>query len=35
MATHDAEAAAGLDAEIRLDDGRMTWRRAPTAPAWA
>jgi putative ABC transport system ATP-binding protein len=34
MATHDAEAAAGLDAEIRLDDGRMTWRRPPTSAGW-
>jgi putative ABC transport system ATP-binding protein len=24
MATHDAEAAAGLDAEVRLDEGRLT-----------
>jgi putative ABC transport system ATP-binding protein len=27
MATHDAEAAAGLDAELRLDEGRMSWPR--------
>ncbi len=32
MATHDAEAAAGLDAELRLDDGRMRWQRPPAAP---
>jgi putative ABC transport system ATP-binding protein len=31
MATHDAEAAAALDAELRLDDGRPTW---PRPPAW-
>ena len=29
MATHDAEAAAELDAELRLDDGHPTWRRPP------
>jgi putative ABC transport system ATP-binding protein len=34
MATHDAEAAAELDAEIRLDDGRITWRRTPTSADW-
>jgi putative ABC transport system ATP-binding protein len=34
MATHDAEAAAELDAELRLDDGMATWRRAPAA-GWA
>ena len=28
MATHDAEAAAELDAELALDDGVMTWRRS-------
>ena len=32
MATHDAEAAAGLDAELRLDDGRMSWQRPPATP---
>ena len=32
MATHDAEAAAGLDAELRLDDGRMSWLRPPATP---
>jgi putative ABC transport system ATP-binding protein len=32
MATHDAEAAAGLDAELRLDDGRMSWQRPPAEP---
>ena len=32
MATHDAEAAAELDAEIRLDDGRMSWQRLPAEP---
>jgi putative ABC transport system ATP-binding protein len=32
MATHDAEAAAGLDAELRLDDGRMGWQRPPATP---
>jgi putative ABC transport system ATP-binding protein len=31
MATHDADAAAGLDAELRLDDGRLSW---PRPPAW-
>jgi ABC-type uncharacterized transport system ATPase subunit len=34
MATHDAEAAAELDAELRLDDGLATWRRTPTCAAW-
>ena len=34
MATHDAEAAAQLDAELRLDDGLVTWQRAPTSAAW-
>lgn len=34
MATHDAEAATELDAEIGLDDGVLSWRRTPTAPAW-
>jgi putative ABC transport system ATP-binding protein len=34
MATHDAEAAAQLDAELRLDDGLVTWRRMPTSAAW-
>jgi putative ABC transport system ATP-binding protein len=29
MATHDAEAAAQLDAELRLDEGHLTWRRRP------
>ena len=29
MATHDAEAAAGFDAEIRLDDGHLGWHRGP------
>jgi putative ABC transport system ATP-binding protein len=33
MATHDPEAAAELDAELRLDDGLATWQRTPTA-AW-
>jgi len=33
MATHDAEAAAELDAELRLDDGRMSWPRPP-ATSW-
>jgi hypothetical protein len=32
MATHDADAAAGLDAELRLDDGRMSWPRPPATP---
>jgi putative ABC transport system ATP-binding protein len=32
MATHDAEAAAGLDAELRLDDGRLSWPRPPATP---
>ncbi len=27
MATHDPEAAAGLDAELRLDDGVVSWTR--------
>jgi putative ABC transport system ATP-binding protein len=35
MATHDAEAAAELDAELRLDDGVMTWVRKPTIPGWS
>ena len=30
MATHDAEAAAQLDAELRLDDGVPSWPRTPT-----
>jgi putative ABC transport system ATP-binding protein len=30
MATHDAESAAQLDAELRLDDGLMSWHRPPT-----
>ena len=30
MSTHDAEAAAQLDAELRLDDGVVSWPRAPT-----
>jgi putative ABC transport system ATP-binding protein len=30
MATHDAETAAQLDAELRLDDGHLTWPRMPT-----
>ena len=30
MATHDAEAAAQLDAELRLDDGVASWPRTPT-----
>ena len=34
MATHDADAAAELDAEIRLDDGVMTWRRRPAGAGW-
>jgi putative ABC transport system ATP-binding protein len=34
MATHDAEAAAELDAELRLDDGIMTWRRKPPGHGW-
>jgi putative ABC transport system ATP-binding protein len=34
MATHDAEAAADLDAELRLDDGVMTWRRKPPSAEW-
>ena len=34
MATHDAEAAAELDAELRLDDGVMTWRRKPPGHGW-
>jgi putative ABC transport system ATP-binding protein len=34
MATHDAEAAAELDAELRLDDGVMTWRRKPPSAEW-
>jgi putative ABC transport system ATP-binding protein len=29
MATHDAEAAAELDAELRLEDGHVTWPRRP------
>jgi putative ABC transport system ATP-binding protein len=33
MATHDAEAAAELDAEIRLEDGHVTWLR--TCAGWA
>jgi putative ABC transport system ATP-binding protein len=33
MATHDAEAASQLDAELRLDDGRVSWPRPP-AVAW-
>jgi len=32
MATHDADAAADLDAELRLDDGLATWRRLPPQP---
>ena len=32
MATHDAEAAAELDAELRLDDGRISWQRPPATP---
>ena len=32
MATHDADAAAELDAELRLDDGLATWRRLPPQP---
>ena len=31
MSTHDPEAAAQADAELALDEGRMTWRRAPAA----
>jgi putative ABC transport system ATP-binding protein len=34
MATHDAEAAAELDAELRLDDGVMTWCRKPPSAEW-
>ena len=34
MATHDAEAAAELDAELRLDDGTMAWRRRPPSAEW-
>ena len=34
MATHDPEAAAELDAELRLDDGVMTWRRKPPSAEW-
>jgi putative ABC transport system ATP-binding protein len=34
MATHDAEAAAELDAELRLDDGVMSWRRKPPSAEW-
>ena len=34
MATHDADAAAELDAELRLDDGVMTWRRRPSGAGW-
>ena len=34
MATHDAEAAAELDAELRLNDGVMTWRRKPPSAEW-
>jgi putative ABC transport system ATP-binding protein len=34
MATHDAEAAAELDAELGLDDGVMTWRRRPRSAGW-
>jgi putative ABC transport system ATP-binding protein len=29
MSTHDPEAAAQADAEIALDEGRMTWTRHP------
>jgi putative ABC transport system ATP-binding protein len=32
MATHDPDAAAELDAELRLVDGHATW---PRPPAWA
>ena len=32
MATHDADAAAQLDAELRLDDGVVSW---PRPPAWS
>jgi putative ABC transport system ATP-binding protein len=35
MATHDAEAAAELDAELRLDDGVMSWRRKPASAGWS
>jgi putative ABC transport system ATP-binding protein len=35
MATHDAEAAAELDAELGLDDGIMTWRRKPRLAGWS
>jgi len=35
MATHDPEAAAELDAELRLDDGVMTWVRQPTLAGWS
>jgi putative ABC transport system ATP-binding protein len=34
MSTHDAEAAAQLDAELRLDDGIMTWWRKPHPGGW-
>jgi putative ABC transport system ATP-binding protein len=34
MATHDPEAAAELDAELRLDDGLVTWPRTPISAAW-
>ena len=34
MATHDAEAAAELDAELRLDDGIATWRKTPASTGW-
>jgi putative ABC transport system ATP-binding protein len=29
MATHDPEAADQTDAELHLDEGIATWRRAP------
>ena len=29
LATHDAEAAAAADAEVALDEGRLSWVRAP------
>ena len=35
MATHDPEAAAELDAELRLDSGLATWQRMPASAAWA
>lgn len=35
MATHDAEAAAELDAELGLDDGVMAWRRRPQSAGWS